>query len=59
MRGSGQEVSAAPGPAAGNQQSSQSGLKKAVLCVLQLAQEALKQIIQKILDELLNPAITA
>lgn len=58
MRGSGQEVSAAPGPAAGNQQSSQSGLKKAVLCVW-LAQEALKQIIQKILDELLNPAITA
>lgn len=40
LGGSGQEVSAAPGTAAGNQHSS-------------------RRFIQKILDKLLNPAITA
>lgn len=60
IRGSGQEVRAAPGPAAGSQRSSQPGLEKAALWV-GLAQEALKQISvgQKVLDEFLNPAITA
>lgn len=55
IRGSGQEVRAAPVPAAGSQRSSQPGLW------VGLAQEALKQISvgQKVLDELLNPAITA
>ena len=34
IRGSGQEVSAASGPAAGSQQPSRPGVKKAALCML-------------------------